>query len=72
MDIFDLSKEEIETEIDKILNEYTSEELLEKLKKCGLTVNNSERGKTMDKFKLCYIERNKAWFTDSFENQSRR
>ena len=35
MDIFDLSIEEFEKEMKKLVNEFTPEELLQQLKECG-------------------------------------
>ena len=42
MDIFDLNKNEFEKEFKKIISEYSPEELLIELKKCGYkgVINN--------------------------------
>lgn len=42
MDIFNLTVEEIEQELDEMLNKYTSEELLNELIECGLELNKNE------------------------------
>ena len=42
MDIFNLTIEEIEQELDKILSKYTPKELLNELIKCGLELNQNE------------------------------
>ena len=43
MNLFDLPMKEFDKKIDEIFNQYTSKELLEELKKCGLEVNKDER-----------------------------
>lgn len=43
MNLFDLPMKEFDKKIDEIFNQYTPEELLEELKKCGLEVNKDER-----------------------------
>ena len=42
MDIFNLTVEEIEQELDKMLSKYTPEELLNELIECGLELNKNE------------------------------
>lgn len=42
MDIFSLTVEEIEQELDKMLSKYTPEELLNELIECGLELNKNE------------------------------
>ena len=43
MNLFDLPMKEFDKKIDEIFNQYTSAELLEELKKCGLEVNEDEK-----------------------------
>lgn len=42
MDMFDLSIKEFKKEMKKIVDKYTPEELLQKLKECGLEVEANE------------------------------
>lgn len=43
MNLFNLKIEDFDRKINEIFSQYTSEELFEELKKCGLEVDENER-----------------------------
>ena len=48
MDLFDLSKEEFEKELDNLINSQTKEQLLCDLIKCGLDLSKEDKAKWID------------------------
>ena len=66
---------------EKLKKLKTSKNTLEKLEKKKITPNQARKAiglpeirnnKKIKKYKLCYIDWNKAWFTDNFKEQWRR